>query len=170
MPCFKVMSDFSHLRSSGDAHMVDVSAKAVTHRRAEASACLQTTPAVIEAITSGTLAKGDALATARVAGIMAAKRTAELIPLCHPIQMTGASIDFEPHAANGELRVRAVVEAADRTGVEMEAMVAASVASLTIYDMVKSADRWAVIQAVRLEAKSGGKSGDVTRAAARGAR
>jgi cyclic pyranopterin phosphate synthase len=107
------------------------------------------------------------LAVARVAGILAAKRTPELVPLCHPVRTTGAVVELELDAAAGEVRVRATVEAVDRTGVEMEAMVAASIASLTVYDMIKSVDRWATIEGVRLEAKSGGKSGDVTRPAKR---
>ena len=155
----------SHVTGAGDAHMVDVGAKAATARRAVATACVRTTPSVIDAIATGGVAKGDVLGVARVAGILAAKRTPELIPLCHPVQTTGATVDFEAHAASGELRVRATVEAVDRTGVEMEAMVAASVASLTIYDMIKSADRWASVDAVRLESKRGGKSGELTRPA-----
>jgi molybdenum cofactor biosynthesis protein MoaC len=143
--------------------MVDVGDKAVTHRRAVATACVRTTREVIEAIASRGLPKGDVLAAARVAGILAAKNTAQLIPLCHPIQTTSAALDFEPDAPRGELRVRASIEAVDRTGVEMEAMVAATIASLTVYDMIKSADRWASVEAVRLEEKSGGKSGTQTR-------
>ncbi len=143
--------------------MVDVGSKVPTLRRAVATACVRTTPEVIEAIASGGLAKGDVIAVARVAGILAVKSASQLIPLCHPVQTTHAVIDLEPDALRGELRVRATVEAFDRTGVEMEAMVAASIASLTVYDMIKSADRWARIDAVRLEAKSGGKSGAVTR-------
>jgi molybdenum cofactor biosynthesis protein MoaC len=157
------MPRLTHLKGAGEAHMVDVGHKAATHRRAVATACLRTTREVIEAIVSGGLAKGDVLAAARVAGILAAKSTAQLIPLCHPVQTTSAVLDFEPDAARGELRVRASVEALDRTGVEMEAMVAASIASLTVYDMIKSADRWASIDAVRLEEKSGGKSGPLVR-------
>ncbi len=153
----------SHVTSAGQAHMVDVGAKAPTARRAVASACVRTTPAVIEAIASGGVPKGDVLAVARIAGILAAKRTPELIPLCHPVQTTRAVVDFEAHPSSGELRVRATIEAVDRTGVEMEAMVAASVASLTVYDMIKSADRWASVDAVRLETKSGGKSGEIAR-------
>lgn len=143
--------------------MVDVGQKAATQRRAVATACVRTTREVIEAIVTGGLAKGDVLAAARVAGILAAKSTAQLIPLCHPVQTTSAVLDFEPDASRGELGVRASVEALDRTGVEMEAMVAASIASLTVYDMIKSADRWASIDAVRLEEKSGGKSGLLVR-------
>ena len=116
-----------------------------------------------DGLAAGTLAKGDVLAVARVAGILAAKRTPELVPLCHPVRTTSAAVELELDAAKGEVRVRATVEAVDRTGVEMEAMVAASVASLTVYDMIKSADRWATIEGVRLESKSGGKSGAVTR-------
>jgi molybdenum cofactor biosynthesis protein MoaC len=158
----------THLTQAGDARMVDVGDKAETARRAVASACVRTTRSVVEAIAAGAVAKGDVLAAARVAGILAAKRTPELVPLCHAVRTTYAAIDFEPDAEHGELRVRATVEAIDRTGVEMEAMVAASVASLTVYDMVKSADRWATIDAVRLDAKSGGKSGDVKRPPERG--
>jgi molybdenum cofactor biosynthesis protein MoaC len=153
----------AHLTSAGEAHMVDVGAKAVTARRAVASACLRTTGAVIDAISAGRIAKGDVLAAARIAGIFAAKRTPELVPLCHPVQTTHVAVEFDADASRGELRVRATADAVDRTGVEMEAMVAATVASLTVYDMIKSADPWASIDAVRLEAKSGGKSGDVTR-------
>jgi molybdenum cofactor biosynthesis protein MoaC len=158
-----VPSRFSHLTGTGAAHMVDVGAKAPTARRAVASARVTTTRQVLESIASGGMAKGDVLAVARVAGIMAAKRVPELIPLCHPVQTTHAAIDFEPDAARGELLVRATVEAFDRTGVEMEALVAANLAALTVYDMIKSADRWARIDAVRLESKSGGKSGPVAR-------
>jgi molybdenum cofactor biosynthesis protein MoaC len=162
-PPVALHAQLSHLKSTGEAHMVDVGAKVATARRAVATALVRTTPEVIEAIAAGGVAKGDVLGVARVAGILAAKRTPELVPLCHPVHTTSAAIDFEPSAPRGELRVRATVEAFDRTGVEMEAMVAASVASLTVYDMIKSADRWATIAAVRLEEKSGGKSGSVTR-------
>jgi molybdopterin synthase catalytic subunit len=153
----------THLTSTGDAHMIDVGGKSASARRAVASARVRTTPAVVDAIARGQVAKGDVLAAARVAGILAAKRTPELIPLCHPVQTTSAAVDFDLDAVLGEIRVRATVEAVDRTGVEMEAMVAASIASLTVYDMIKSADRWASIDAVRLEAKTGGKSGAVAR-------
>jgi cyclic pyranopterin phosphate synthase len=152
-----------HVTSAGEAHMVDVGAKGETARRAVAGARVRTTRAVVEAIAAGALAKGDVLAVARVAGILAAKRTPELVPLCHPVRTTSAVVEIELDADRGEVRIRAVVDAVDRTGVEMEAMVAASVASLTVYDMIKSADRWASIDGVRLEAKSGGKSGDVKR-------
>ena len=154
---------FTHLGSRGEAHMVDVGGKAETQRTAVATARVCTSRAVVEAIASGAAAKGDVIAAARIAGILACKRTAELVPLCHPVRTTRATIDFELDPTRGEVRVRAQVEAVDRTGVEMEAMVAASVASLTIYDMIKSADRWATIEGVRLETKQGGKSGPVTR-------
>jgi molybdenum cofactor biosynthesis protein MoaC len=153
----------SHVGPAGQAHMVDVGAKAATARQAIASAIVRTTRSVVEAVASGGLPKGDVLAVARVAGLLASKRTPELIPLCHPVQTTHAAIDLEPDPARGEIRVKATVEALDRTGVEMEAMVAASIASLTLYDMIKSADRWATVEAVRLEAKTGGKSGAVVR-------
>jgi len=153
----------THLTPSGEVHMVDVGEKAETARRAVASARVRTTRETVEAIAAGTFAKGDVLAVARVAGILAAKRTPELVPLCHPVRTTGAAVELELDATRGEVRVRATVEAVDRTGVEMEAMVAASVASLTVYDMIKSVDRWATIDGVRLESKSGGKSGEVTR-------
>jgi molybdenum cofactor biosynthesis protein MoaC len=160
---------FSHLTPRGEVHMVDVAAKPVTNRRAVASARLSTTRGVLESIAGGTAAKGDVLAAARVAGILASKRTAEIIPLCHPVQTTRAAIEFELQPAGGQLTVTATIEAIDRTGVEMEALVAASVAALTIYDMIKSADRWATIDAVRLDAKSGCRSGDVVRPPDRGA-
>jgi cyclic pyranopterin phosphate synthase len=153
----------THLTARGEAHMVDVGAKPVTARRAVASARVRTTREVVERVASGTTPKGDVLAAARIAGILAAKRTPELVPLCHPVQTTHAAVDLDADAAAGEIRVRATVEALDRTGVEMEAMVAASVASLTVYDMIKAVDRWATIDAVRLEEKSGGKSGAVRR-------
>jgi cyclic pyranopterin phosphate synthase len=117
----------------------------------------------VEAVAAGAVAKGDVLAVARVAGIQAAKKTPDLVPLCHPVRTTRVSVDLELDAAAGEVRVRATVEAVDRTGVEMEAMTAASVASLTVYDMIKAVDRWATIDGVRLEEKNGGKSGDVRR-------
>jgi cyclic pyranopterin phosphate synthase len=157
----------SHLRKDGEAHMVDVGAKHETLRRAVASARVRTTRAVVQAVASGQTAKGDVLAVARVAGIIAAKKTSDLVPLCHPVRITGTIIDLELDVEREEVRVRATVEALDRTGVEMEALTAASVASLTVYDMIKSADRWATIEAVQLEAKSGGKSGEVTRPAAK---
>jgi cyclic pyranopterin phosphate synthase len=158
-------SPFTHLTSQGHARVVNIGAKAITARRAVASARVRTTQAVVQAIVAGDLPKGDVLAVARVAGILAGKRTPELIPLCHPVQTTSAEIDFDTNEARGEIHVRAAVEALDRTGVEMEAMMSASVAALTVYDMVKSVDRWASVECVRLEEKSGGKSGPVSRPA-----
>jgi cyclic pyranopterin phosphate synthase len=158
---------FSHLTSEGAVHMVDVGGKEATARRATATARVRTTPEVVGSIGAGAMAKGEVLATARVAGILAAKRTPELIPLCHPVQTTRVTVDFTLDAARGDVGIVAIADAVDRTGVEMEAMVAASVAALTIYDMIKSADRWASIEGVRLERKSGGKSGEVTRPPAR---
>ncbi len=160
----------SHLTPDGEAHMVDVGSKRETSRRAVAIARVRTTGAVIDAVTAGEVPKGDVLSVARIAGILAAKKAAELIPLCHPVRITRVQVELEPDRGRQELRVKATVEAFDRTGVEMEAMVAASVASLTVYDMIKSADRWATIETVELEAKSGGKSGDVTRPAGRASR
>ncbi|MBV9949380.1 MAG: cyclic pyranopterin monophosphate synthase MoaC [Myxococcales bacterium] len=153
----------THLTAAGAVHMVGVGGKAETARRAVASARMRASPAAIAAIAAGSIEKGDVLAAARIAGLLACKRTPELVPLCHPVRTTRAEIDFELDPGRGELRVRATVEAVDRTGVEMEAMVAASVASLTAYDMVKALDRWASIASVRLEEKSGGKSGSVRR-------
>ncbi len=146
--------------------MVHVGDKSETSRRAVASARVRTTRQTVEAIAAEEpRPKGDVLAVARTAGILAVKRTPELVPLCHPVRTTAAAVELELDAAAGEVRVRATVDAVDRTGVEMEAMVAASIASLTVYDMIKSADRWATIDGVRLEEKSGGKSGEVTRPA-----
>ena len=163
-----VKPDLSHLKAGGQAHLVDISDKNVTARRAVASARVRTSPAVVNAIQEGGLPKGDVIAVARVAGLLAAKRTPDLVPLCHPVQTTSGSIDFVLEPARGQIAIRAAVEARDRTGVEMEAMVAASVAALTVYDMIKSADRWATIEGVRLEEKSGGKSGEVRRPSSAG--
>ena len=163
-----VGAPLAHLTQSGDATMVDVGSKPESARRAVASARVRTTRSVVEAVMSGATVKGDVIAAARIAGISAAKRTAELIPLCHPVRTTRASVDIEADAEHGELRIRATIEAVDRTGVEMEAMVAASIASLTVYDMIKSADRWVTIDGLRLDSKSGGKSGAVLRPAERG--
>lgn len=148
----------THLREDGSAHMVDVSDKAVTKRTARAEAVLVTLPEVVQQLMEGRLPKGEALGTARVAGIMAAKRTWELIPLCHPLPISRVSVDFE---AEGD-RVRVLAEVSTRgvTGVEMEALTAASVAALTLYDMIKAVHKRAEITGTRVLAKSGGKSGD----------
>ena len=155
----------AHLDAAGEARMVDVGMKPVTQRRAVASARVTMSASVLERLASGDAAKGDVLAAARIAGIQAAKRTPELIPLCHTLALTRVEIAFDLERATTSVRVRATAHAIDRTGVEMEAMVAASIAALTIYDMLKSADRWMTIDVVRLEEKSGGRSGDQKRGA-----
>jgi cyclic pyranopterin phosphate synthase len=156
-----VSARLTHLNEKGEAHIVDVGGKPVTARRAVARATLEAQPATIEAIMGGTLKKGDALAVARIAGIMAAKKTADLIPLCHPIALDKVQVDISEE--NGILVVTATASTADRTGVEMEAMTAASVAALTLYDMAKGIDRAMRITAVELLEKAGGKSGDYRR-------
>ncbi len=153
----------THLSARGEARMVDVGAKAPTARRAVATASVRMKPETLALLASGDAPKGDALAVARVAGIQAAKRTPDLIPLCHAIALTRVEVAFTLDAAASALRVRATAEAVDRTGVEMEAMVAASVAALTVYDMLKGRDRWMAIAEVALVEKSGGRSGDVRR-------
>ncbi|MGZ4586137.1 MAG: cyclic pyranopterin monophosphate synthase MoaC, partial [Mycobacterium sp.] len=151
----------SHLDERGAAHMVDVTAKAVTTRTAVAAGALVTTPEVLVLISSGGLPKGDALATARVAGIQAAKRTSELIPLCHQLALTGVDVDFE--IASSAVEITATVRSTDRTGVEMEALTAVSVAALTLYDMIKAVDKTARIDNVRVLRKEGGRSGSWAR-------
>jgi cyclic pyranopterin phosphate synthase len=153
------MTDLTHLDEHGDARMVDVSAKDSTAREATAEAVVKLSADAFTAIAAGEAPKGDVLAAARIAGIMAAKKTAELIPLCHPIALTGATVTFELAADDNAVRILASAKTTGPTGVEMEALTAASVAALTIYDMVKAIDRAAVIEAVRLVSKSGGKSG-----------
>ena len=148
----------THVREDGTAHMVDVSEKAVTSREATAQAVLVTRPDVVELLANGDLPKGDALAVARIAGIMAAKRTPELVPLCHPLPLSKVTVDLEPQ--RDRVVVRATVRTRGVTGVEMEALTAASVAALTLYDMVKAVDKAASIEDTRVLAKSGGKSGD----------
>src|SRR3569832_36526 len=152
------MSKLTHLDETGAARLGDVSDKAVTDREAVAEATITLSAEAFEAATTGLAKKGDVLGTARIAGIMAAKKTSELIPLCHPIAISKASVEFEP--GDNAVRVIATVKTSGQTGVEMEALTAASVAALTIYDMVKAVDKGAVIGGVRLLSKSGGKSGD----------
>ena len=147
--------------------MVDVGSKPITRREAVARAAVAMQPATLEAIIGGTLKKGEALAAARVAGIMAAKRTHELIPLCHQIPLEVVEIDFYPGRERSELEIEARAVTDARTGVEMEALVAASAAALTIYDMAKAIDRAMVIGAVRLISKTGGRSGEFIRAGER---
>ena len=148
----------THLRSDGSAHMVDVSQKPVTRRTARAQATLVTTPEVVKQLVDGELPKGEALGTARIAGILAAKRTSDLIPLCHPLPLTKVSVDFEP--GHDRVRVISAVTTTSVTGVEMEALTSASVASLTLYDMIKAVDKHARIEQISVLAKSGGRSGD----------
>jgi cyclic pyranopterin phosphate synthase len=156
-----VSARLTHLNEKGGAHIVDIGGKAVTARRAVARATLEAQQTTIDAIVGGALKKGDAIAVARIAGIMAAKKTSDLIPLCHPIALTKVEVDIAE--VNGILVVMATAETTDRTGVEMEAMTAASVAALTLYDMAKGIDRAMRISTVELVEKSGGKSGDFRR-------
>lgn len=151
----------THLNHKCEAHIVDIGDKAVTRRRALATSRLEAQPETLDLIMGGELKKGDALAVARIAGIMAAKKTAELIPLCHPIPLT--KVEVEITRDGDTLLVSATAETTAQTGVEMEAMTAASVAALTLYDMAKSHDRAMRVLAVQLEEKSGGKSGDFVR-------
>ena len=153
------MSKLTHLDDKGAAAMVDVSSKAVTERQAIAEGHITMLPETLELIRKGNAKKGDVLGAARIAGIMAAKKTHELIPLCHPLLLSKIAIDLEPDDTLPGIRVRATVKLSGQTGVEMEALTAVSVACLTIYDMVKAADRAMVISAIRLIEKSGGKSG-----------
>ena len=155
----------THVDADGAARMVDVSEKAPTVRSAVATGVLRTTPEVIDLLNRGGLPKGDALATARIAGIMATKRTADLVPLCHPIAITGVTVDLSP--GPDSVQITATVRTTDRTGVEMEALTAVAVAGLTLHDMVKAVDPAAVLDAVRVERKQGGKTGDWVRPADR---
>ncbi len=148
----------THLRQDGSAQMVDVSAKAETTREATATATVRTTVEVMGLLGSGGLPKGDALAVARVAGIMAAKKTPELIPLCHPLPLSKVTVDFQ--LAVDSVSILATVKTRGVTGVEMEALTAASVAALSVYDMIKAVDKHAVLTDIKVLAKSGGKSGD----------
>jgi len=157
------MADLTHLDEQGRAKMVDVGDKDVTQRTAVASAKVLTRADVVDKIRQGAVAKGDVLATARIAGIMAAKRTSELIPLCHPLRIDSVKIDLA--LMDAEVHITATVRATDRTGVEMEALTAASIAALTVYDMCKAVDREMTVTAVRLESKTGGKSGPFQRKA-----
>jgi len=154
------MSGLSHVTGSGEAHMVDVSAKAVTVRSATACGRISVNAEALAAIADGSIAKGDVLATARIAGIMAAKRTADIIPLCHPLPLASVSIDIAPDDTG--IDVLATARTAAQTGVEMEAMTAAAAALLTLYDMLKALDKRMVIGNVRVTEKRGGKSGDWT--------
>ena len=149
----------SHLGKSGEAHMVDVSAKAATARVAVAEGRVLMTKATLDLVLKGDAKKGDVLGAARLAGIMAAKRTHELIPLCHPLALSQVTVDITPDRKLPGLTVRAIAKVSGQTGVEMEALTAVSVACLTIYDMVKAVERGMRIEGIRLVEKSGGKSG-----------
>ena len=153
-------SPLTHFDAQGQAHMVDVSAKAETHRVARASGAIRMKPETLALVATGRAKKGDVLAVARIAAIQGAKRTAELIPLCHPLPITRVAVDFELDEANSEVRCNAQVETFGRTGVEMEALTAVQVGLLTVYDMCKAADRGMVMDGVRVLEKHGGKSGD----------
>ncbi|MCB1467261.1 MAG: cyclic pyranopterin monophosphate synthase MoaC [Rhizobiaceae bacterium] len=150
----------THIAASGEAHMVDVGAKADTERTAIAKGCVAMQPETLVAILSGNAKKGDVLSTARIAGIMAAKKTHELVPLCHPLMLTKVSVDIKPDHDLPGLVVTALTRVTGKTGVEMEALTAVSVACLTIYDMAKAIDRGMTISGIKLVEKTGGKSGD----------
>jgi cyclic pyranopterin phosphate synthase len=156
------MPDLTHFDERGASRMVDTSDKPETLREARASGLVRMAPATMNLIRDRKLAKGDVLEVARLAGIMAAKRTGELIPLCHPLPITAATIDFD-FEGDSLLRIEATVRIFGRTGVEMEALTAVSVAALTVYDMCKSVDRGMTIEGIRLEEKSGGRSGTFQR-------
>jgi cyclic pyranopterin phosphate synthase len=149
----------SHLDPAGDARMVDVSAKPETAREAVARITVRMKPATLAAVRAGQLAKGDVLGVARTAGILAAKRTPELIPLCHPLRITGVDVEFLFDARRSGIGIRVRVRTVDKTGVEMEALTAAAVAGLTVYDMVKAVDRGVTLTDLCLLEKAGGKSG-----------
>jgi cyclic pyranopterin phosphate synthase len=153
------MSKLTHIDDKGDARMVDVSGKDTTVRTAMAEAIVRMKPDTLALVLDGTAPKGDVLATARVAGIMAAKKTSDLIPLCHPLPISGVTVACEPDEESSLIRILASVKVAGVTGVEMEALTAASIAALTIYDMLKAVERGIVIESVRLLSKDGGKSG-----------
>ena len=155
-------SPLTHFDATGQAHMVDVGAKAETHRVARATGLIRMAPATFALIVSGSAKKGDVIGIARIAAIQAAKRTSELIPLCHPLPITRVAVDFELDAAASSVRCSAQVETFGRTGVEMEALTAVQIGLLTIYDMCKAADRGMVIGDVRVLEKRGGKSGEWT--------
>ena len=156
------MNKLSHLDAQGNAHMVDVSAKDVTSRSATARGRVEMLPETLALILDGKARKGDVIATARIAGIMAAKKTHELIPLCHPLLISKVAVEFAPDEASSSIEVTATVKVEGKTGVEMEALTACSIACLTLYDMCKAVDRGMRITDLRLAEKSGGKSGHFT--------
>lgn len=156
------MTQFTHIDQNGQAHMVDVSEKPITARTARASASVTMKPDTLSMILAGGHAKGDVLATARIAGIQAAKRTPDLIPLCHPLMLSKVSVELQPDHQLPGIRIEATCKLAGQTGVEMEALTAASVAALTLYDMCKAVDKTMLIGDIRVLEKQGGKSGDWT--------
>ena len=153
------MSKLTHLDDNGQAHMVDVSGKPETIRMARAVGSVQLSDSSMAALLEGNVKKGDALAVARIAGIMAAKKTSELIPLCHPLPITKAKVELEPDKNRNLVLITATVKTTGPTGVEMEALTAVSIAALTLYDMLKSVDKFITISAIKLDEKQGGKSG-----------
>jgi len=157
-----VRKNLSHLDESGRPKMVDVTAKAATARVAVAKGSVRMLPATFKLINSGGIAKGDVLSVAKLAGIMAAKKTPELIPLCHPLLISGVDVDFTLDQASNMIEITATVQSTGQTGVEMEALTAVAVAALTVYDMCKAVDRAMKIENIRLVKKSGGKSGTIT--------
>ena len=154
------MSGLTHFDAAGQAHMVDVSDKAVTDRVAIAEGAVVMTPETLALVEAGTAKKGDVLGVARLAGIMGAKKTAELIPLCHPLPITKVALDLVADPALPGVRITATVKTSGQTGVEMEALTAVTTAALTIYDMLKAAEKGMRIEGIRLRSKAGGKSGD----------
>ena len=157
------MTKFSHLDEKGKAKMVDVTAKTPTVREAVARGKVLMRRDVVDLIERGEIPKGDVLSVAKIAGIMAAKKTGDMIPMCHPLELTGIDIEFTSNAEEGEIAIEATVKNVGRTGVEMEALTAVSVAALTIYDMCKSADKSMVLTDIKLISKHGGKSGSFVR-------
>ena len=154
------MTNFTHFNEQGQAHMVDVGDKSETHRIAICEGYIQMKPETLQLIAAGDHKKGDVLGIARIAAIMAAKKTPDLIPLCHPLMLTRINVEFSLHAADNQIRCQATVETRGQTGVEMEALTAVQIGLLTIYDMCKAVDRGMCMQGIRLLEKHGGKSGD----------
>jgi len=154
------MNDLTHFNEKGQAHMVDVGDKAETHRIAICEGYIQMQPATLQLIAEGGHKKGDVLGIARIAAIMAAKKTSDLVPLCHPLMLTRINVDFSLETENNQVRCEATVESRGQTGVEMEALTAVQVGLLTIYDMCKAVDKGMCMQGIRLLEKRGGKSGD----------
>ena len=157
------MKKLSHISNKGEVRMVDVTAKDITSRKAKARGKIKMNPAILDLIEKGEIAKGNVLGAAKIAGIMAAKKTGELIPLCHPLELTSINVDLKIDRKNSQIVIESEVRTAGRTGVEMEALTAVSVAALTIYDMCKAAGKEMIIGEIMLLEKSGGKSGSFTR-------